>query len=71
MARRGRTAAFAEGEVRDARGHVLATAEGVWTIWLQRPSGPGPAGRGTADGATGGPGDDGAAGRPGDDDGPA
>jgi uncharacterized protein (TIGR00369 family) len=43
MARRGRTAAFAEGEVRDARGRLLATAEGVWTIWPQRPPGPGPA----------------------------
>jgi uncharacterized protein (TIGR00369 family) len=38
MARRGRTAAFAEGEIRDARGRVLATAEGVWTIWPTRPA---------------------------------
>jgi len=38
MARRGRTAAFAEGEIRDARGKVLATAEGVWTIWPTRPA---------------------------------
>jgi len=58
MARRGRTAAFAEGEVRDARGHLLATAEGVWTIWPQRPPGPGPVAPGR--------GGDGAAGRPGD-----
>jgi acyl-coenzyme A thioesterase 13 len=41
MARRGRTAAFAEGEIRDAQGRLLATAEGVWTIWPQRPPGPG------------------------------
>ena len=38
MARRGKTAAFAEGEVRDASGHVLATAHGVWTIWPGRPA---------------------------------
>ena len=37
MARRGRTAAFAEGEARDASGQVLATAHGVWTIWPSRP----------------------------------
>src|SRR5262245_6405635 len=37
MARRGRTAAFAEGEVRDAHGRILATAHGVWTIWPTRP----------------------------------
>ena len=38
MVRRGRTAAFAEGEVRDASGKVLAVAHGVWTIWPARPS---------------------------------
>lgn len=38
MARRGRTAAFAEGEIRDDRGKVLATAQGVWTIWPTRPA---------------------------------
>ena len=38
MVRRGRTAAFAEGEVRDAHGKILATAHGVWTIWPTRPS---------------------------------
>jgi uncharacterized protein (TIGR00369 family) len=37
MARRGKTAAFAEGEVRDASGKVLATAHGVWTIWPSQP----------------------------------
>jgi len=37
LARRGRTAAFAEGEVRDATGKILATAHGVWTIWPGRP----------------------------------
>ncbi|HUD71255.1 MAG TPA: PaaI family thioesterase [Dongiaceae bacterium] len=42
MARRGRTAAFAEGEVRDARGTILATAHGVWTIWPSRPPAPRP-----------------------------
>ena len=38
MARRGRTAAFAEGEVRDAGGKILATAQGTWTIWPSRPA---------------------------------
>ena len=38
VARRGRTAAFAEGELRDASGKILATAHGVWTIWPNRPS---------------------------------
>ena len=40
MARRGRTAAYAEGEVRDARGTILATAHGTWTIWPSRPPNP-------------------------------
>lgn len=40
MARRGRTAAYAEGEVRDARGAILATAHGTWTIWPSRPPNP-------------------------------
>ena len=40
VARRGRTAAFAEGEVRDAGGKILATAHGTWTIWPSRPSQP-------------------------------
>ena len=38
MARRGRTAAFAEGEIRNAAGKILATAHGVWTIWPSKPS---------------------------------
>ena len=38
MARRGRTAAFAEGEIRDAAGKILATAHGVWTIWPTKPA---------------------------------
>jgi uncharacterized protein (TIGR00369 family) len=38
MARRGRTAAYAEGELRDERGRVLADAHGVWTIWPSRPA---------------------------------
>jgi acyl-CoA thioesterase len=38
VARRGRTAAFAEGEIRDSAGRVLAVAHGVWTIWPSRPA---------------------------------
>ena len=38
IARRGRTAAFAEGEARDAAGTVVATAHGVWIIWPARPT---------------------------------
>ncbi len=38
MSRRGKTAAFAEGEIRDAEGKLLATALGVWNIWPRRPS---------------------------------
>jgi len=38
MVRRGRTAAFAEGEVLDPSGKVLAVAHGVWTIWPVKPS---------------------------------
>ena len=40
MVRRGRTIAFAEGEIRDEAGRVLATAHGVWTIWHRRPATP-------------------------------
>ena len=40
MMRRGRTAAFAEGEIRGPDGKILATASGVWTIWPSRPPGP-------------------------------
>ena len=38
VARRGRAIAFAEGEMRDEAGRVLATAHGVWTIWPRRPA---------------------------------
>jgi uncharacterized protein (TIGR00369 family) len=38
VARRGKTIAFAEGEIRDSAGRILATAHGVWTIWPGRPS---------------------------------
>jgi len=38
VARRGRSIAFAEGEIRDPAGRILATAHGVWTIWPRRPS---------------------------------
>jgi len=38
VARRGRTVAFAEGEIRDPSGKILATAHGVWTIGTKKPS---------------------------------
>jgi uncharacterized protein (TIGR00369 family) len=38
MERRGRTAAYAAGEIRDASGRILAVAHGTWTIWPSRPS---------------------------------
>lgn len=37
MERRGRTVAFASGEIVDARGEVVAAAHGVWTIWPSHP----------------------------------
>jgi uncharacterized protein (TIGR00369 family) len=37
VARRGKRVAFAEGEVRDASGCILASAHGVWTIWPKKP----------------------------------
>jgi uncharacterized protein (TIGR00369 family) len=37
LVRRGKRLAFAEGELRDGRGRVLATAQGVWHIWPHRP----------------------------------
>jgi acyl-coenzyme A thioesterase PaaI-like protein len=37
LARRGRTVAFAEGELRDASGKLLGIAHGVWTIWPAKP----------------------------------
>lgn len=38
MVRRGRTAAFAEGEIRDQAGTLLAVAHGIWTIWPRKPA---------------------------------
>ena len=38
VARRSRSIAFAEGEIRDPSGRILATAHGVWTVWSRRPS---------------------------------
>jgi uncharacterized protein (TIGR00369 family) len=38
MERRGRTAAYAAGEIRDASGRILAVAHGTWTIWPTRPA---------------------------------
>jgi len=37
MIRRGRHAAFAEGEITDEAGEVLAAAHGTWYIWPGRP----------------------------------
>lgn len=38
MVKRGRHAAFAEGEIVDAEGRTLAVAHGTWYIWPRRPS---------------------------------
>ena len=38
--RRGRRVAFAEGEVRDERQRVIATATGTWHLWAHRPGKP-------------------------------
>lgn len=37
VVRRGRTVAFAEGEVLDEMGGVVAAAQGVWTVWPRHP----------------------------------
>jgi uncharacterized protein (TIGR00369 family) len=37
LVQRGRSAAFAEGEIVDAGGAVLAVAQGTWYIWPSRP----------------------------------
>jgi len=37
VVRRSRSVAFAEGEVADARGRVVARAHGTWTIWPGHP----------------------------------
>ena len=34
--RRGRTTAFASGEVRDTTSRLIATAQGSWHLWPQR-----------------------------------
>lgn len=39
VVRRGRTVAFAEGEALDEAGRVVASAQGVWTIWPAHPDG--------------------------------
>lgn len=39
VVRRGRRVAFAQGEVLDARGKVVAAAHGVWTVWPSHPDG--------------------------------
>lgn len=38
MVKRGRHAAFAEGEVKDTEGSVLAVGNGTWYIWSRRPN---------------------------------
>lgn len=47
VVRRGRQVAFAEGEVADAHGHVVARAHGTWTIWPRHPDRPGEGAGGT------------------------
>jgi len=37
VVKRSRHVAFARGEVSDSRGEVIATGEGTWYIWPQRP----------------------------------
>ncbi len=37
--KRGKRVAYASGELVDARGEVIATAQGVWTIWPAHPDG--------------------------------
>jgi len=40
MARRGRRLAFAEGEVVDAGGTIVASAHGAWYVWPSHPGTP-------------------------------
>lgn len=40
LLRRGRRVAFAEGEVVDGDGRVVARAHGTWTIWPRHPDQP-------------------------------
>ena len=44
VVRRGRRVAFAEGEVTDADGRIVARAHGTWTIWPGHPDGKAPSG---------------------------
>ena len=44
VVRRGRRVAFAEGEVTDAQGLIVARAHGTWTIWPGHPDGKSPSG---------------------------
>jgi len=37
VVRRGRSVAFAHGEVREASGRLIATAEGTWQLWPHKP----------------------------------
>jgi uncharacterized protein (TIGR00369 family) len=37
MVQRGKAAAFAEGEIVDPAGAVLAVGQGTWYIWPSRP----------------------------------
>jgi acyl-CoA thioesterase len=39
VVRRGRCVAFAEGEVTDAQGRIVARAHGTWVIWPGHPDG--------------------------------
>lgn len=37
VVRRGRSVAFVSGEARDAKGALVATAQGTWHLWPQKP----------------------------------
>ena len=39
VVRRGRHVAFAEGEVTDGEGQIVARAHGTWVIWPGHPDG--------------------------------
>ncbi len=40
VVRRGRSVAFATGQVHDARGRLIATASGSWHLWSHKPGSP-------------------------------
>jgi len=42
VVRRGRSVAFASGEMRDSEGRIVATASGTWHLWAYRPGTPAP-----------------------------